>query len=403
VLQPFITDLLDASGADTPPGAGGDDGMIGLEVSGQELSIDPWTRQQLQSYSGPEGSSESECTRMVTQSLALLAKCEVDLANLQAQDQQTTGSLYAAQAHLMLDAAVGQSLVMDIQRVIDDLLKSGRLEHARPLSKFHHQLRNAMFQLRGRIDSLHDSTLRDLADRISDTESMNDDPGDEAGLEIEGCRDPSAEATDTPASGACADERTARSVDLPSATRRMAGTPAAQVAPGRHASRPQTRPVKRSPSGGSNNGPEARAARGELPTATIPRLTVVLAGLFLLTATWLTVVVGSTLGAAGPGTFEEIDRATFAGTEGQIEDRWPSLFVTVRTPAWDGLSDRERIRFAQELSNKLSPDGYSGALIRSTDGVPLAEWLRGGGVRLLDSGRRPTGRRGRRGSPVDAD
>jgi hypothetical protein len=114
-------------------------------------------------------------------------------------------------------------------------------------------------------------------------------------------------------------------------------------------------------------------------------------------------VVGSILGAAGPGTFEEIDRATFAGTEGRIEDRWPSLFVTVKTEAWDGLSDRERTRFAQELSTKLSPDGYSGALIRSTDGVPLAEWLRGGGVRLLDSGRRPTGRRGRRGSPIDAD
>jgi hypothetical protein len=403
VLQPFITDLLDATAAGTSPGAGADDEMIGLEVSGQELCIDPWTQQQLQSYSGPEGSSESECTRMVTQSVALLAKCEVDLVNLQAQDQQTPGSLYAAQAQLMLDAAVGQSLVMDIQRVIDDLLKSGRLEHARQLSKFHHQLRNAMFQLRGRIDSSHHSTLQDLADRLSDTESMHGDPADEAALEIEGCRDPAAEATDTPSSGACGDERTARSVDPPSATRRMAGTPAAQVAPGRRASRPQRRPVKRSTSGGSNNDPKARAVPSELPSATIPRLTVVLTGLFLLTAAWLTVVVGSTLGAAGPGTFEGIDRATFAATEGQIEDRWPSLFVTVKTQAWDGLSDRERTRFAQELSNKLSPDGYSGALIRSTDGVPLAEWLRGGGVRLLDSGRRTTGRRGRRGSPIDAD
>jgi hypothetical protein len=398
--------LLDASAAGALPGtsADTDTDKVALMISGKELTVDPWTQGQLKQYSRPDGTSESECTRMVTQSVALLAKCEVDLSNLKSQDQHTTGSLYAAQAQLMLDAAVGQSLVMDIQRVIDDLLTSGRLEEARQLSKFHHQLRNAMFQLRGRIDTMHHSTLQDLANKLSDTESTDDGLSEEGefAIQVDGMADElEAQTAEEERSSEMPDRPSPRE-SSPSATQRMAGALASRVSSGRPSAR-ANRPVNRSPSGGSDNGRKVQVMGNSLPTATIPRRTVVLAGLFLLTAAWLVIVISSNLGAAGPGTFRNSDRVTLAGTEGQIEDRWPSMFVTVKTEAWNGLSDRERTRFAQELSNRLSPEGYSGALIRGADGVPLAEWLRGGGVRLLDSGKRPTGRRAVRSRPIDSD
>jgi hypothetical protein len=68
--------------------------------------------------------------------------------------------------------------------------------------------------------------------------------------------------------------------------------------------------------------------------------------------------------------------------------RPPSLFVTVESAAWSKLPPDDRRSLVDTASSVLMTSDYRGALLRTEDGRPVAQWLARTGVRLLDANER---------------
>jgi len=352
VLNPFIAELQSALGASPKPVLEGE--TICLRVSGRELTVDPWTTERLDPQARVNDALEADCRRVVTQSVALLAKCGGDLSALEGQDPQSTGGLYMARAEVMLDAAIGGSLVKDIQRVMDDLLKAGRHEEASGLSKFNHQLRHTVYELRKCIDPEYRSTIEELAEQLAETGAVDV---------------PEKPATDAPPAPVPSRRAT------PQPDRSRPATPAPAPPLRRHGS---ARPA--------HAAAEAAATAGRLPSFDLPLRTKVLGAMLLVTAFILFLAILPVLFPARPAGEPPVSAASFPGLVRSVEDHWPGLYVTLETEAWDALDQAGRIELLHELSAGLTSRRYKGAFVRTPDGRPLGQWLWNNGVTLLDDG-----------------
>lgn len=114
-----------------------------------------------------------------------------------------------------------------------------------------------------------------------------------------------------------------------------------------------------------------------------PSLTMFLAlGLLVATLAWL--------GLFGPlrsdaAVVRELTLADFDGQLTGLEARPPSLFGSVDRARWEGLDTTARLEFVDQLAQVLSESAYSGALLRTEDGVPIAQWLEARGSMLLEN------------------
>ena len=63
-----------------------------------------------------------------------------------------------------------------------------------------------------------------------------------------------------------------------------------------------------------------------------------------------------------------------------VQDRKPYLVLTVHADFWDSSSSSERKDWIRDLSRLAERHGYTGLALRSSSGVPLAEWVRGRGI-----------------------
>lgn len=351
VLNPFIAELQSALGASQKPTAEGE--TVCLCVSGRELTVDPWTTERIDPQAHVNDALEADCRRVVTQSVALLAKCGGDLSALESADPQNTGGLYMARAEVMLDAAIGGSLVKDIQCIVDNLLKAGRFEEANGLSKFNHQLRNTVYELRKRIDPEYRSTIEDLVDRLAETGSVDV---------------PATSGADAAAAPA------AEPAGAPRRRRAPAAAPAMHHRPHRSA-----RPAHA-------EAEELASSAGKLPSFQLPLRTKVLGAMLLVTGLILFLAILPVLFPARPSGEPPVSAASFPGLVRGVEDHWPGLYVILEPEAWDAMDQDARIELLHELSAGLTSRRYKGALVRTPDGRPLGQWLWNNGVTLLDDG-----------------
>lgn len=346
VLDPFIADLRRT--LDDPALERRGDAPVCLRVSGTDVTVDPWTSKRLDPRYRAANPSLANCCCVVTQSVALLAKCATDLASLEEQGTGSTGRLSSARAELMLDAAIGGSLVKDVQRIIDALLKQGHRDEAGHLSKFHHQLRHTVYDLRKRVSPEYRSTVETLAEQLVDR-PPEEEP-EEAG--------PAAPPKPTPP------------IQTAQAWRRPL-------------------PGIRSPTAPRRQQPPARSARAAAtatlaPSRRLPLRTAALATLLVVTSLILN---GSRRPDSPPETRTvkpAVADPSLQSTVRLIEDRARSVYVTVEEDAWNKLDEERRRDFVQELIGPLFREHYSGLFVRSAGGRPLAQWLGKTGVTLLD-------------------
>lgn len=335
VLDPILEHLRKARAES--PGIPGKDGVVGLYFLGQELSLDAWTSDTLDRYFRSDSGKAIECINLVAQSIALLAKCELDVAMLDRNGNSTTADLYQAQAKLMLNAAMGQSLVSDIQVIINELLRQGGLEEARNLSGFHHRLRSAVAGMRTRVAAEYRSTLDDLAGKLAEPE------------------DQTTPAV-PPERPAPAKRRTPSPVATPPKQPRRAPRPVTPAAPATVV--------------------QQRASSAQWWS------TVLLAAVLVVTLLSL-VVIRRSVPSPGQHAAGSVN-VTLAGTVLEVRDRWPSMFVTVDAAAWEEISESGRLDLVRDLARRLGAKRYEGALIATPDGRPVAQWLRADGTSLLD-------------------
>jgi hypothetical protein len=311
------------------------DGTISLRLSDRSLTLDRAEFSMLLREARVEASSCGPGGQLGLEIFALLTKCLEDLASLRNTSKPTSSEMYALQAELMLDSALGTALLADSQGQINLLLAEGDQTRAEPLTRLRQRLRKSVAEVGQSIAESERERAQVLAGTFTQ-ESLA-------------------------ATHAC-------EIDLEDPELLAAATPA----------RPQ-RTLKRSTSQASPATPTepTDASRLELSATTFLG-----AGLALALLVWLLAFV---LPGLKEPSFRLLAASDFPSDEilRQVDARPPSLFVRVDGAAWSALDDTDRTELLEEMSRVLERHDYSGAFIETEQGLPVAQWLRERGPELI--------------------
>lgn len=298
-----------------------------IKVGQVSVLIEPWivARVRPQSTISDDG---LERTALLRQSLALWLKSSRDVNNLRRSVDGGSENLYALQAELMLDSAVGSTLLREIQDSVDDLVKKGALDEARRFSKFQHQARCVCREIKHAIAESNGKLPDELVEPSTDQQPVS----------MEATRALMSELEEDPP-------------------------------PPRRRRRP------------------ARAdADSTMFAARKKRYrTEILIGLDVLAILACLVVAASR-------TVDKTPRALTLGDFPnaapliEIVARPPTLYANLDAKAWSEYDDKQKRRLVDGMGGVLLTNGYWGGLLRTTDGRLIAEWLENGGTRLLGDG-----------------
>ena len=236
------------------------------------------------------GQTAEAADRLAVESVAVSLKSLEDLVRLRLSADSAPEEFHAVQAELMLDAALGSTLLTVIQARIRELEDQGLVDQALLLGKFNRRVWNTVAEVEKTI----------------------------AGSEVE------------------------------------------RAAPD-----------------------ELMASSAEGRSWEAPSLTTILAGA-LLVATLIWFGLFGPLRSSGTPS-RELTLADFEGQLKRVEAVPPSLFGSVNQARWDGLDTQARLNLVDQVARVLSEHGYSGALLRTEDGVPVAQWLTQRGSTLLET------------------
>jgi len=269
----------------------------------------------------------TDSSEPVVQGIALRMKIAVDRARLHRARSSPGQKVYGLQAHMILNTAMGMALIREVQQRIDDEVRQGGMASAKEWSRFKQTLVAAVIE----VKKLLADSERTRAEEISD--KLSDQP-----------REQRAEP-----------ERYARMM-------RQLDT--------------EERERKRL----ARARKKAREALDHLPS----RTELLLAAVVVAVVAWLGFVQ-----LPGQLGFKPhvLIREDFPTTEGFVEVRAmpPSLYLTIDDGFWSGLDREQRRHFVRTTSSVLLARGYSGALIRTAEERPVAQWLVHNGVTLLET------------------
>ena len=299
----------------------------GIDVAGRRVVVEPWVAEELRN-SLAFGLGADARFALLTQTIALRMKIVRDASHLKRELRGPTRELYVVQAELMLDAAMTMALLREIQQVIDDEVREGHMDRAKQWTLLKNSMHAAATGLK--------STLADSERRRADL--LTDD------------------LTDQPA--------TAAQTVAPSRYGPMMQKLAAQ-----ESERKRLAQVRR----------RALQALDHLPS----RTELLVAFLAIAVAVWLGFVK---LPEHFRTPLPVLAVKDFPRSDGflEIEARPPSLYVTLDSATWSALGREQRTRLVRTASSVLLTNEYTGAWMRTEDGRPVAQWLSGSGVQLLE-------------------
>lgn len=224
---------------------------------------------------------------------------------------------------LALDVAIGNGLMVDVQRVMNALVGAGQLEAAKQLTRFRHTIRQDMTEVQRALDAMKEP-VEETQRRRAEVAYRWDAEAKHGGR------------TDT--------EQTKPTVAEHRRHRREA-LARALVA--------QKRRI---------------ALLGTVAVA----LAVVWAVLVWLPATRRTEVQALTLADFSPIP----DIIAVAGSP-------PSAYLTVDRARWEQMDEEARLKMIRSVGFILARTEYTGALFRDASGRDVGEWLKGGKTRVI--------------------
>jgi len=322
-LEPYLV-KLDAALRRLPP-----DGATSLKVTVGEASllIEPWITSRADPRNA-RSNGEPERTELLRQSLALWLKGSVDVCSLRDGVRNGSGNLYGLQAELMLDSAFGSALVRELQDGVDAMVKAGELEEAKRFSKFQHQVRCVVREIKQSIAESNGRRADELVEQLTDHQ-------------------PAPPTKPAPM---------LRETELETPAPRRRPRPAVEkpVAPVPHTS-------------GSRYRTEVLIALD----------VIALVACFFLTGH--SGPAGRPPRALTHGDFPNAAPLT------ELVARPPTLYATIDEKTWSGYDDKQKRRFVDGMGSVLLTKSYGGLLLKTPDGRLVAEWLEKGGTRLLAS------------------
>jgi hypothetical protein len=298
-----------------------------IELSGRTVTIEPWIVARILDGGDDAGRSDTP-DGLLAQTVALEMKIACDRNDLELGQRSGGQKLYAAQAELMLDAAIGAALSRELQGVVDDEVRSGRLDDAKSWTR----LRNALHKRVAQTKELLADSERQRVESLSD--SLTDKPRLE---------------TSTPEGYG----ELMRRIDEQETKRKR----------------------------------QQRLKRlGRAKLANLPSRTEILVGLLAIVAACWLAFIQLPRQLAAPLPVLALDDLPRADGFLEVDARPPSLYLTLDGAMWATLDREARRQLVHTLSSVLLTSDYSGALLRTEDGRPVAQWLALHGVRLLEQG-----------------
>lgn len=294
-----------------------------------ELVLDSWEDEQLRLFLARDAEQDKNRALLLVQGVALLLKSAADVDSMMSAADPSEEQLYTLQADLMLDTAIGMALLREMQKAQDDLVREGAVTEAKRLSAFQHKMRRALADIKKMIgESEHER-----AEQISD------------------------DLTDQPR------EQTASLDGM------MLDRAAAEVAEEYERESLRDRAADK-----------ARAALAKLPS----RTDILMYSFALTLAIWLGAIKLPQLIKMEPAVLTKADfpqAALFL----DVTAKPPSVFIEVDGAAWREMDEHRRIALVEMTGEVLESGGYSGALLRTERGRPLAQWMKSGGATLIET------------------
>ncbi len=309
-----------------------------------EVKVSPWAARAIQRFFNSPTTTRGEVEDLITQGVAVIAKCQTDLAN-GAGSTKNQRQVYALQAEMMLDVAVGTVVVHEMQTKGHSLLAAGSNEQVKELNEFQHRVRNVVQDLRRSLDESERRRANEFASAFM-------------------------EQIDGPFSEAEAPFPTA-----PVEVGADAESPAPQTAPG---PRPATtgRRSRLASAVFKIDQTKPAPSRGYLIPLVVFAMLAVL-GIYGLSSKEKAPIRGD--------ASESLTAALSGAPEiTEVQDRMPYVILTVRESFWTSSSESEREDWIEDLSKPVSRHGYSGLVVHLTSGAPVAEWIRDRGVKFAD-------------------
>lgn len=330
-LDPWVERLHDQLTDHADRSAPGEPLAVNMPVG--TLILEPWVVAEIRGATDTEESPPRERPALLAHAVALRMKMELDRAHLWPAQEARGPELYEVQAELLLDSAIGTALQREIQRVIDEEVRSGQMAPAKRWTAFKNDLNGAVSTVR----QLLAESERRRADALSDT------------------------LTDAPRHEETAPARYTRLMQQLEIEERE---------------RKRRLRIRR----------QARDALANLPS----RTELLVAALAVTAAIWLGFVKAPDYLATGSPALSAAD---FPWTDSfvNVEARPPSLYVTVDAQAWNDLAVEEQHHLVRTVSSVLLTRDYTGVLFKTAEGRPVAQWLALSGDTLIEGNeRRPT-------------
>lgn len=311
----------------------GDSGSFELRAGGRLLKFEPAEFALIHHSALVAAETGQPGDRLAVEAIAMALKSLEDLARLRTAKDGNSSEYHSMHAELMVDGALGTTLLAEIQARTDELVAQGMVEQSRMLSQFNHRVWNTTAEVEKVI----------------------------VGSELERSEALAASLTDRP-------------LDRPAVVAPAPGVPnpvpATVAAPLEFDATIDL----------LEQGPADLTAR---QSRNAPSLTVILfVGLLLATAVWF-LLFGPLRSSETAG--RELTLDSFDGKLTAIDTRAPSLYGSVDGARWESLGTAARLNLVDEVGRVLSRSGYSGALLRTGDGVPVAQWLERRGSQLLEN------------------
>ena len=291
-----------------------------LPVEGASLELDPWERRVLQQFHGGTDTKGRPWPGLVAEGVAFRAKCLARAAQLEPDAEPQAPQHRAGLVdELIHDAAVGLALMQELQQTIDRLIHESELKIAKGLTDF----RNVVGQSVG--------TMRKLL-------------GSEA---------------------------------FAAATTRA---PALVSPPPKEPARAEE-PKRKAPEQFKKDLAPVRVVSRRMVRRNLT-LWLLMGVLLLSIAGWVVTFVLTRTSYVPPPVLTA-DQFRHVESFRGVTARPPSLYVMLDAEGWTRMSPQRRREVLDEIGGIAARAGYVGVHARTTDSVPVGQWLKARGVRLF--------------------
>jgi hypothetical protein len=302
------------------------------------LELDDWERSVLRDHPAGTDAKGRPWPSLVSQGLAFQMRY-IERAAFFDGAEVPASERAKMIGHLIIDGAIGITLLDDLQWAINRLIREGQVQVARRLTEF----RNAVNQNVSRVRSYADAET--FARSESAAAELSDGQIQEYWPEIP----PETEGEGQPVSAA----------------RKPSPRPSRPKRPPKQVAKPL---------------PPRPPVRDEDPNSSrLLSLTIVLVVSGLL---W-SFVSPRDASFEPPPTLTQQDFAKVPSIA-EIEARPPSLYVTFSATEWREMGEMQRWRAVEQIGTIATEAGYLGAHMRTSDGKTVGQWLKRRGVKTIN-------------------